>query len=647
MSSSRESSRYHRDASRERHLASTSRGTRSVSASRTFPLELDVEADLLIHPDGAVATEILRPSETEIEEATDSLETPVHGVSSNGQDFKPWWKRPSPWWFLTITPVVALARAATMAPRVEIYIQLVCDAYRPDTTVGQMFSLAAKDGDRWELCSSDPVVQAAVAKLAMAMTTSMGVLGCLTTGWWGSLSDRYGRTRVMTVAIIGLLLEDLGFLIVCNFSKLLPGGYWALTVAPVIAGLMGGLGTAGANMNAYIADCTDVTSRSRFFSLSLGLLFLGYSIGPTFGSVLISYTRNTLSVFAVAATLHVAYAFLTGCIIPESLSTAHMAEARGRAAEEEAQRTKGGVRIWLARTVGGFIRPLALLLPGKVEMEDGKQRRKRDWSLLLLAAGYGCTIALKGDITYEYQYMSLMYGWTSEELGYYTSALGTTRTVYLTILLPLIMKTLQPKPAIQISTEQHKPLDYRSISRPTSPSTKSQSPPPGSPSHHASPALDLALARLSILIELVAYTLMALAPNGHLFTAYAIVSALGAGFTPAVNSVASALYMQQGGRELGKLFGALGVVQTICSQVMGPFVFGVTYMKTVATFPQAIFVVTVAVLAVSFIMLVPTRVHSPSNVDVEGPTREPTPVGERAPLLMQRGRKAAGLSATA
>lgn len=82
--------------------------------------------------------------------------------------------------------------------------------------------------------------------------------------------------------------------------------------------------------------------------------------------------------------------------------------------------------------------------------------------------------------------------------------------------------------------------------------------------HHAhSPAFDLALARVSLLIEMVAYTLMASAHSGTLFTAYSALGASGAGFGPAINSVAATLYSRRGGRELGKLFGALSVVQVI------------------------------------------------------------------------------------
>ena len=65
------------------------------------------------------------------------------------------------------------------------------------------------------------------------------------------------------------------------------------------------------------------------------------------------------------------------------------------------------------------------------------------------------------------------------------------------------------------------------------------------------------------MLEIASYILMALAHTGVLFTAWSVLGAFGSGFGPSVSSVATALYTRNGGKELGKLFGALGVVQTI------------------------------------------------------------------------------------
>lgn len=78
-------------------------------------------------------------------------------------------------------------------------------------------------------------------------------------------------------------------------------------------------------------------------------------------------------------------------------------------------------------------------------------------------------------------------------------------------------------------------------------------------------------------------------------------------------------------------------------------VFGMTYVSTVATFPQAIFFVAMGVLFLAFILLVFVRFDTPVN-DVEdhavtGITREEILVDTQVPIIVtegEGGRKPAG-----
>ena len=54
-------------------------------------------------------------------------------------------------------------------------------------------------------CRKSPEVQRAAAQFTTIMTITQGVLAALTTGWWGRLSDRFGRTKVMAVAMGGII----------------------------------------------------------------------------------------------------------------------------------------------------------------------------------------------------------------------------------------------------------------------------------------------------------------------------------------------------------------------------------------------------------------------------------------------------------
>lgn len=56
---------------------------------------------------------------------------------------------------------------------------------------------------------------------------------------------------------------------------------------------------------------------------------------------------------------------------------------------------------------------------------------------------------------------------------------------------------------------------------------------------------------------------MLLFPSPATLYLLGVVGTCGAGFPPSVQSVILSLYVQQGGQEIGKIFGALGVIQTM------------------------------------------------------------------------------------
>lgn len=55
-------------------------------------------------------------------------------------------------------------------------------------------------------CLSDPKVTAGAAKIQTLMVITMGGLSALTTGWWGHYGEQHGRTRVLAASTLGLFL---------------------------------------------------------------------------------------------------------------------------------------------------------------------------------------------------------------------------------------------------------------------------------------------------------------------------------------------------------------------------------------------------------------------------------------------------------
>ncbi|KAF8163650.1 major facilitator superfamily domain-containing protein [Crassisporium funariophilum] len=641
------------------------------------------QPESLILPDGAVgeeATELLQefvhphhygPEETLVDSdsSTESIDDEIHDKTHN----LPWWKRPSPWWLLGIMPFTSIAMAVTIAPRIEIYTMIACSVHKPDIfrqnfpglelgTQGfsanrssgvDKFRYFAEPGqaynspleplyfqdtvtlagpwskndedippNRRNLCASDPVVQAAVAKLTAVIAACMGILSCITTGWWGAFSDRYGRTRVMGISVLGLLITDFNFIFVTLCFRHIPGGYWFLVVGPIIEGFLGGMTSGVAAFHAYMADTTTENNRSRVFSLSLGLLFTGMALGPTLGSLLIRFTGQTLSVFFVAASMHVLYAFLVWFIIPESLPKKHMALSKTKYADAlrdtalDREQNPAVSFLVKSKRIFAFLSPLTIFTPEeeKLTTRNPLKAPKKDWNLTLLALGYAFTISMMGSYTFKFQYAASTFGWSTETLGYWLSLIGAVRAFFLTAILPVAIKLLKPKPMILESpvppNERSSLLDDSSSasgSATTAPIQKTIR-----KEIHSS-SFDLGLARASLFMDIVAYTFMGLARTPLAFTVFGALGSLGAGFSPAIQSVTLAMYARRGGTETGRLFGAMSVIQALSSQIIGPSLYGFVYMKTVASYPRTIFFVSVGTITISFFLLCLVKVPKDSE----------------------------------
>lgn len=86
---------------------------------------------------------------------------------------------------------------------------------------------------------------------------------------------------------------------------------------------------------------------------------------------------------------------------------------------------------------------------------------------------------------------------------------------------------------------------------------------------HHTPAFDLIIAQLSLLLEVVCYGIFPFFASASpavfkpIYIVLSDLSACGAGFGPAIQSLANELYTRRGGTESGKLFGTLSVIQTV------------------------------------------------------------------------------------
>ncbi|KAH9037056.1 MFS general substrate transporter [Lactarius pseudohatsudake] len=538
---------------------------------------------------------------------------------------RPWWRRASATWFFILCPLSAIAMSALIAPRLQLFTDLVCkelDGRQWDPAgAGAGREVGFVGTTRPVPCAADPVVQMNVTKLLTITTTVQGVLSCLTAAFWGSFSDRCGRVRFLAINVTALLLADAALVALAVAPEKVPGSYWFLVYISALEGLIGGSSASIAAFHAYIADCSDPATRSRVFSRLLGMLFTGAALGPSLGGLAVRLSGNPYVVFYIALGSHAIAACFFWLVVPESLLPAQMDAAR-RAHRASNQ---GYIPSW----VFGFFAPLTVFAP--VARKDGvtpQKFLKKDWSLTWLALSYAPDSLVVGGIQYWFQYAAGKFNWTGEMIGYYISLAAVCRALYLTLGLPALLHFFASRsPPVQLPTQPGEPLNARSES--LSPSARA-SPRGSMHTHTHSPALDLGIAKASLALHAVSFALIALSKNAGMFIAASMLATLSVGYAPVVQSLSLELYARRGGEawEVGRLFGAMSVIQALGNQIIGPSLFGVVYMKTVATFPEAMFYVFMAVVLISlfflFLVQIPPELNGKTEdggveVEVEAP----------------------------
>lgn len=603
--------------------------------------------------------------------------------------------RARPLWLVPFALIASLTRGMTLASRVEVFTQLSCHSlyehynhtrvvhtpfnsshYVVDPVEPHLISVhltsspvlasgraqesggADEDDDPRVIpskkCVSDPAVQAGAARLQTIMTTTMGALSALTTGWWGQFGERHGRTRILAISTFGLFLTDLTFILVSTpRSPLAVHSHKLLILAPIIEGSLGGWSTLTGANTAYIADCTSPGSRATIFARFTGVLSVGLALGPVLGAWLIKNPipflsagnidhpmQSVTSVFWVAITCSFVNLILVLFVFPESLPASRRASNRkgkGRAVESgpEFPSTKADEPShgWVAtRIIRSFLSPLAVFLPSHVPVATSAtgdslvpSRTRKDWGLTFIGMSLFAHMLATGIFQLKYLYAEHIYDWAAEQLSYYISFMGACRAWYLLVILPFLLLKFKPVRAVVSSTDA-----------PANPAAPTSKPKPTKSHLFNEMRFDLRVVRYSMLIDFLSHALVVIAPlpsrdasvwwSQFMFVGATSLSCIGAGVMPGMQSLA--LCTLQGRAlatkedvvrtneaqehdndvelEPGKLFGALAVLQAVGQTILGPMIFGVIYSSTVASFPKAIFATAsgLVLLSIAFTLLV-------------------------------------------
>ncbi|KAJ7723380.1 major facilitator superfamily domain-containing protein [Mycena metata] len=553
----------------------------------------------------------------------------------------PVWKRPAPWWLMLLTPLRTIIISMTLGPEVELYTDAVCRVQQPElerlhaepnfiaSNLASNYPLSlnniVRDGNdnipitvffntnreetsaKFTPCSTNPAIQAIVATLVTATATASGILTSLTVGWWGSFSDRRGRIPTLAIVSIGKLIAGLSVILVVKYVEMLPGGYWFLLVEAIIAGAVGGIPGETAVVFGYLSDVSTPEERTHIFSVVLGFILAGLGLGPLLGSFIIRTTHSLVAVFYVAAALRAIYVCLVRFLLPESRTTAQ--REKSAAKHHEITLHANETAWWRFQRLFLFLKPLSILWPEKITQGHSSKVGRRDWNLTLLVLSYGVMLMAASSLINQFLYAIITFEWDAEYLGYCISSIGLTRAVYLTLILPAVLKFAKKRASKQRNPGPH--LSEREPLLSGQDATSKHTPPP-------TYMFDFDLARFSVIVDAVTFAILPFAPTGIVFLLFTALGSFGAGLAPAVNNVALELYTRKIGKnetlESGKLFGAISVVQAVFAHVLGPPLYGLIYAQTVASHPSTIFFVALGNSIFSLVLLAFVRM----TPDVDG-----------------------------
>lgn len=408
-----------------------------------------------------------------------------------------------------------------------------------------------------------PEVQSLVSNFTLYGNLIAGLLSAMTSPKWGSLSDRYGRKKVMASMVLGLLAGEIITILTATYSNILPVQW--LLLGFVFDGLAGSFTAGMAVTFAYASDCTPPARRKVVFGLLHGCLFSGIALGPFLGGYIVKASGEIVTIFYVTLTCHCIYFLFLAFLLPESLTKQRQVAAR--------EKHKTGVLLGHSRTWVSYIysRLKSSNLLGHLRVlyptGGGSSNALRRNLMLLASVDTAMFGVAMGSMTVVIIYSEYIFHWGNFETNIFIAIVNIFRVSVLLLLLPLISLVFKSREA-RTSLQQNSGSD----------------------------AVDLYIIRVAVFFDLVGYIGYATVKTGPLFILSGTIASIG-GIGPPTLSAALTKHVPQD--RTGEVLGAMGFLHAL-ARVVAPTIFNLIYSLTVATMPQTVFMCLSAVFGAAF-----------------------------------------------
>lgn len=526
-----------------------------------------------------------------------------------------WLRRPSALMISVFTFGVAFAFSSAEATRNMITFKLACNflAWKSQASV------------------CDPSeTQVLVSNLQLAIMISAGVFSLIALGKMGPLSDQYGRKPFFMVIIGGILVARLGrYYLMYHYDTL---QFVPIVLAEVCGNLFGGIVTLITLTNCYISDVAE--PHERIYSLGLGMagLFVGLSLGPVVGNLILSLSSAAKATaasmspskfsridhgeyrplqFEIVVLLVILVMFML--VVPESRSerargksrSLHRSQSTALLQSDLQTSAAPATRTWLQVLNPNFLKPLRLLALPEDAITNAARRnlpRERvvvatlvcvDCFLMCLAQPMGQVYVLYGIYSFD---------WSSYEIGEMLAVSCSARAITLLVISPILTHKVF-----------HKWMGFTMMK-------------------HRYDLIDFSMCALGVAVEATAFLLVYAAPSTTMFLAASIFNSLSSFASPALNSSIIKFYPES---KIGEVFGALALVKNLFT-ILSPIGILSIYKLSVSKWHNAgiIFLVLSALTFLCFLAVIVTKQLSNLTRDSQPMSRSNSSVSEeRTPLV--------------
>ncbi|KAJ4425172.1 hypothetical protein N0V82_000227 [Gnomoniopsis sp. IMI 355080] len=536
----------------------------------------------------------------------------------------PWYRKPHVFWLIPPYALYTLAFGGSIVPKLNLIIDLVCQQYFAEKTIrdGRNGAIPITWGGDNPQCNI-PEVQADVATFMLILSLIGGVLSAYTAPKIGSLSDRYGRKKLLALASFGGVLGEIVTIFAAKFPDVVH--YRWLLLGVTFDGLAGSFTAGSVLSQSYTADCTPPSKRGVAIGYMHACLFSGLAFGPFIAAYFVKWTGSLLSIFYISVSCHVLFMIVVGFVIPESVSKRRQRLAREKRRMDNEKRNRKtrewasayidaarGSNNWLWSWLAtpkhanllASIRSANPFEPLKTLAPKGAENKRVRRNLILLAVMdmviLGAAMS-SGQVTLLYT--EYIFNWGNFETSQYISLISLVRVIILIGVFPVINYIFRIRPA------QRRRRESGSIVE----------------SNSGADELDVWILRFAIVSDVVGVAGYIFARTPALFVVSGCITAFGGLGSATIQSMLS---KHVSAERTGALLGAIGLLHAL-SRIIAPVIFNGLYAATVKTFPQAVFVALTVMFCLMLVLSTMVKPHvfltDPVEPEAESPTRPGVP----------------------